>query len=120
MTTNFVLQGTKIFAEFVKDLIYFPLWWYSVGFLKIINLLRSFLVYSLRVLGIAVWLKNLFRPMYGQKDIAGALISFFMRIFQIIIRSIGFVILSIIAIILGLIWLVAPVIVVYELIYQLI
>jgi len=35
-----------------------------------------------------VWIKNIFTPMYGQTDWQGKLISFFMRLFQIIFRGI--------------------------------
>ena len=119
MVTSFVLHGTKILAGFVKDLVYFPFWWYSKGLFKVFNVLRDFIVYVFRVLGIDIWLKNLFKPMYGQRDIAGALISFFMRVFQIIVRSIAFFFVNIVAIVIGLIWLALPVFVIYQLIYQL-
>jgi hypothetical protein len=120
MTTNFVFHSTKILAGLVKEFVYFPIWWYTKGFLKVLNKLRNFLVYIFRVLAIDVWVTNLFKPMYGQQDLAGKLISFFMRVFQIIVRSIAFFFVNIFVIILGLIWLAAPLVVLYELLFQII
>lgn len=60
-------------------------------------------------LGIDIWIKNLFKPMYGQRDIAGKIISFFMRAFQIIFRSIIFLGFSLFYILLFIIYLVLPV-----------
>ena len=91
----------------------------SRGLKQIVIKLKNFLVNKERSLALFVWIKNIFRPMYAQYDWAGILISFFVRLFQIIVRGIfmlGWLALAILA--LGL-WLVLPVLAIYEIIFQL-
>jgi len=56
-------------------------------------------VYMLRrgnaALGVLLWLKNLFVPMFGQHDWQGRLVSFLIRLVQLIARGIAFVVLVI-------------------------
>ncbi len=100
-----------LFLDIIWDIVYFPIWWYSRGLtgalkwvgIKIINLERT--------LGLDIWLLNLFRPMYGQSDLAGKLVSFFMRIVQIIFRGIVLIVGSVVYIILLGLWLIAPIVV---------
>lgn len=42
-----------------------------------------------RNLGLTIWIKNLFVPMYGTADMTGKLISFFLRVVIITARSIA-------------------------------
>ncbi len=70
-------------------------------------------------LGIDIWIKNLFKPMYGQNDIAGKIISFFMRIFQIIFRSFAFLGFSAFYCLLFLIYLALPVFAVWGVLFHL-
>lgn len=90
MNNNFFFYLGKISAQVLFDIVYFPLWWYSFGFFRFLKILGSFLKERWLIIGAGVWLKNLFTPMYGQSDIASRLISFFIRLFQIIFRFIAF------------------------------
>ena len=119
-SNNFAIYGAKILAELVRDIIYFPLWWYSKGLLQALKVLRKFLVNREKSLALLVWIKNIHRPMYGQYDWQGKLISFFFRIIQIIVRSIAMLIWLVIAALAFCFWLALPVFVVYEIIFQLI
>jgi len=119
LSNSFGLYAGKILVDLIRDIIYFPLWWYSRGLKQIVIKLKNFLVNKERSLALFVWIKNIFRPMYAQYDWAGILISFFVRLFQIIVRGIfmlGWLALAILA--LGL-WLVLPVLAIYEIIFQL-
>jgi fatty acid desaturase len=79
----------------------------------------NFLRNEQTILGLSVWLKNIFTPMYGQHDFLGKAISFFMRLVQIIARSFLMLIYVIIALILVAFWLVLPPLVVGAIFYQL-
>lgn len=59
-------------------------------------------------LALRVWIKNLFVPMYGMYDWQSRLISFFMRLAQIVFRGIGVVLLSGVVLFIVLIYLIAP------------
>lgn len=78
---------SKFFLELIFDVLYFPVWWYGPGtkmsFLWTVRQIKEF-EYQL---GVGIWIKNIFVPMYGQDDWQGRLISFFMRVFQIIVRT---------------------------------
>ena len=115
---NFVIYSGKVIVEIAEDVLYFPLWWYSKGFWQALVGVQNFLSDRLKSLGLAVWLKNLFVPMFGQHDFAGRLISFFMRLVQIIFRSLVFVLLAILSLTFLLLWLLAPIYIVYQIIWQ--
>ena len=118
-TNNFAVYATKIIAELAQDIIYFPLWWYSKGLLKLINGLKKFLITREKSLALLVWIKNIHRPMYAQRDWQGMLISFFMRVVQIIVRGIAMLIYLAVAFVVFICWLILPILVIYEIIFQL-
>lgn len=119
MQNSFIFYSIKITSELFWDIVKFPLWWYSRGLLKMVLRMKSFLRDKERSLAFFVWLKNIFRPMYGQNDIAGFLISFMVRLFQIIFRGIVLLFWSLISLSVVLIWLILPIFVIYQLILQL-
>ncbi len=110
MFQTIILTSLKsIFFDLILDIFYFPIWWYSRG-------LKNAVVWALgkigqgeKVLGLKIWVINLFHPMYGVEDWQGKIISFFMRLFQIIFRLI--LMLVWIGFIFGLflIWVLAPI-----------
>ena len=117
---NLALYSLKIILEIIKDILYFPLWWYGKGFfifaLKMLNFIKN----QEKSLALFIWIKNIFKPMYGQSDLQGILVSIFIRIIQIIFRSIVMLFVILIALILIIIWLILPILVIYEIIFQLI
>ncbi|MCU0680589.1 MAG: hypothetical protein MUF50_04800 [Planctomycetes bacterium] len=110
----------RILPWIVLDIIYFPLWWYTKGFFKVITGVGNFLKEQEISLGVFVWLKNLFKPMYGQHDLAGKLISFFMRILQIIFRTIILIFWLIITLVFISFWLLLPLAIFYAIYYQIV
>jgi hypothetical protein len=69
--------------------------------------------------GFLVWVRNIFRPMYGLTDFAGVVISILVRIVQIIFR--GIIMLFWVIFLLGCLvfWLILPLAVIYQIGYQL-
>jgi hypothetical protein len=65
----------------------FPLWWYSEGLLGVLQWMKESLRSEWRALGIGLWLRSFFQPMYGVSDISGRIISVFARFFVILGRS---------------------------------
>lgn len=106
-----------IVTDFLGDFVYFPIWWETHGVVRIVRWALLNLRGSAARLGLAVWLKNLFVPMYGQYDMGGRLVSFFMRFFQIIFRFSLLLILFVIFFLLILLWIVAPIAVVIMIFY---
>jgi len=88
--TSHVKQLAKLLAvDLLGSVLWFPVWWYTRGLKKIaLGFLRS-LQYRSASYGLRIWVKNLFVPMYGQHDIQGKLVSFFMRLIVLIGRSLA-------------------------------
>lgn len=109
-----------LLLETFREILYFPAWWYTTGLVKAADF--SWLrIKNMEIrLGVKIWVTNLFKPMFGQRDIAGKLISFFMRVFQIIGRSIALFLWSLLMAALFLIWVGLPIAVVLGIIINLV
>lgn len=120
MNENLILKSFKfILKEFFFDVLTFPLWWYSSGAQKAFLRMKNSIAFSVDELGVLVWIKNLFVPMYGQYDWQGRLISFFMRFFQIIFRSIGVLIWLVLSLLFFILWLILPIFIVGQIVFNL-
>lgn len=104
-----------LFLDIIWDIVYFPIWWYSRGLFETLKWTGIKIVNLERTLGVDVWIINLFRPMYGQRDFAGKLISFFMRIVQIVFRGIILVMGSMYFLLLVGMWFAAPIVIINQL-----
>lgn len=117
-SNNFLFYSLQILAELIRDVFYFPLWWYGRGLINLIIGVMNFLADKQKALALFVWVKNIFRPMYAQYDWQGMLISFFMRLVQIIFRSIVMLFWLIATLAVIIFWILFPVFVIYEIIFQ--
>lgn len=83
-----IKQTSDLIFEFLFDLVRFPWWWYSGGLkLVIIKCWRGFASTRARV-ALGIFAKYLFKPMYQDYTLQGRLISFGMRLFLLLIKSI--------------------------------
>jgi len=101
-----------VFLDIIREILYFPIWWYTKGLAMAANFSWQRIKNMEVRLGVKVWVVNLFKPMFGQRDIAGVLISFFMRIFQIIGRTLVLILWTVIMILVFFVWIVLPLFVV--------
>jgi hypothetical protein len=112
------INAGKIFLmvliDEIKTVLYFPVWWYTRGFLEMLKRAENFIIEMEQSLGFWIWVRNIFVPMFGQRDFAGRAISFFLRLFQIIVK--GFVLLIVIVIVMVLVitWLLLPIFAIYQ------
>lgn len=109
-----------ILLDTLREILYFPAWWYTVGLGKAANFSWQRIKNMETRLGVKIWAKNIFTPMFGQRDIAGVLISFFMRVFQIIGRTLILFLWSILMIALFFVWVGLPIAVVLGIIFNLV
>ncbi len=113
---NIVISAAKYLAlDLVGDILYFPLWWYSAGLKMIIKDLYSNAKQTGNNLALPLLLSNIFKPMFGQYDRTGWIISFFVRLIILIFRSIFFIAKALVLVVLLIIWLVFPIIAVVRL-----
>lgn len=118
-TKNIAGYSSQVLVEIIIDIVYFPIWWYSKGLIQVILAVWEFLSGKQKGLGFFVWLKNIGRPMYGQTDAVGVIISLFIRSVQIIVRGVILLFWVLLVLILLFIWLFLPLVVMYEIIFQL-
>lgn len=115
----FFLVFQRIFFEAIFDVLYFPVWWYTGGAKHALIWCYGALMSGNASLAPGLWLKNIFVPMFGQYDIQGRIISFFMRLFQVIGRGIALIFWLAVCVVLFAAWLVLPLAVVYGMITSL-
>lgn len=115
---NFLSYSGKIIISLILEIVYFPIWWYSVGFFRIAKNIWRFFLGREKALGFSIWLKNIFVPMYGQYDWAGRLISFFIRLIQIVFRGIVLFFWGLISLFLVFGWLALPILLIIALAFQ--
>ena len=75
--------------QFVGDVLYSPIWWYTAGAGRAWNRFRGRVSEGNQYLGWSVWTSNLFTPMYHQTDLSGRVISFLVRLAQVLGRSLA-------------------------------
>lgn len=75
----------------LKDILMFPVWWYTKGIVYMLEQLLLSAQKQAASFAVNLWVRNLFVPMYGQYDWQGRIISFFIRLIQIIFRSIAYI-----------------------------
>ena len=103
-----VLVLQKITLSFFLDLLFFPIWWYSKGAVRALLFCMHLIQTGNRELAPGLWLRNIFVPMFGQRDIQGRLVSIFIRIINVIGRGIGLIFWIVMVFVLFLCWLILP------------
>lgn len=80
----------KILTTLLREAVTAPVWWYTHGLLHMLAWWseRSRLLWHR--LSVGLWARNILVPMFGQYDWQGRVISFLIRLAQIIFRSIGY------------------------------
>lgn len=110
-----ILVLQRMILEFVLDILYFPIWWYSRGLFLAFNFCLNWIKDANLILSPALWLKNIFVPMFGQWDWQGRIMSFFMRLANVIIRTIMLWIWILVVLVVFLLWSAFPIFVGYML-----
>lgn len=115
MVDNFVLKTIKVTViDIAMEVVYFPVWWYSRGLLKTLKFCGRNIARTWSSLALGIFLKSMFKPMYGDYTWSGRIISFFMRILILIAKMVQFILWSALTIA-GLIsWVGLPVFALYQ------
>jgi len=118
LSNNFILYSGKIATELFISIAFFPLWWYSRGLFLYLKRIFIFLDNRQKSLALAVWIKNIFTPMYGQEDWQGRIISVFIRLIQIFFRSLIMLFWVIVSLSFVLFWVILPPFVLFQIFFQ--
>ena len=95
----------RIALDFLLNIVYFPLWWYSGGIKKAGIYSANLFLSGNDYLAPGLWLRNIFVPMFGQSDWQGRLVSILMRFVNIVFRSIALIFWALIAVAVFFLWL---------------
>ncbi|MFA7662440.1 MAG: hypothetical protein WCX88_00805 [Patescibacteria group bacterium] len=117
MKQNFIFSTIKVTViDILLDIIHFPVWWYSSGFIKTLKVCGLSIQNSYHDSAIGILLRNMFKPMYGEYSFTGRVISFFARIFILLFKLIQLVIWIVVLLATLLLWLGLPIIAIYQII----
>lgn len=94
----------------LKSIAFFPVWWYGPGFARFGRYLFLKFKNTNQQFGFTIWVKNIFKPMFGEADFSGRVISFFMRLVNIIARGVALMVVALWLLALAIIWLALPII----------
>ncbi len=121
MSQNIFLATMKFIAiEIIWDVIFFPVWWYSKGLVRVgTYCIESARFHIRRRLALGIWLRSMFKPMFGDYTKEGRIISFFMRTAVLIYKMIATGMWLVTLCILFIAWLLLPLAVLYYFGYQL-
>lgn len=106
-------------VDLVASIIYFPVWWYTAGMMKVARLVSREVKSLMQTFNLKVLFQSLFIPMFGQYDLAGRIISFFVRI----VYTSGLFVISVVYTtllsVLLLLWLLLPIFILYNFLFHL-
>lgn len=105
-----------ILIDILLDALYAPIWWYSTGLIGTLRKLSRAVQEGASIIGISIWTKSLFKPMYGEYSWQGRIVSFFMRVVVLIFMSLQMIVWLGILLVLLLIWLALPPMIVWQII----
>ncbi|MFH1712917.1 MAG: hypothetical protein ABH896_01900, partial [Candidatus Jacksonbacteria bacterium] len=98
-----------ILKHIILDTLYFPIWWYSKGLLKILRWAKESLKDAERMAGLKIWIKAMFKPMFQDYTREGRIVSFFMRFVLLIFKLLMVIIWTAVLGLVILIWLGLPI-----------
>ncbi|MFA4831680.1 MAG: hypothetical protein WC862_03095 [Patescibacteria group bacterium] len=111
-----ILVLQRMALDFFLDFLFFPFWWYTKGAKHALLFCFHLLQDGNLRLSPWLWIRNVFVPMFGQRDIGGRLVSIFMRLVNFIGRSAALLFWLFAVIIIFFIWLFLPVFVLFMLV----
>ena len=119
MTQNILVQAIKsIFLDFIWEILYFPLWWYGPGLKRVALYTVNSIKNTEASLGVSIMFKNIFKPMFGQYDSQGRIISFLMRLLLTIVRTVMFAVLIVFNLVAIVFWVALPVFVLWGILFN--
>lgn len=117
MTQNLFLSSLKfVFKDLIGDILYFPIWWYSGGTKKVALFCVNEIKEASRRLAIGILFSHLLKPMYGQYDLAGRVISLVFRMIQFVWHLLFLLIWMILIILIFFFWVGLPIITTWQII----
>ena len=103
-----------LFKRFIYRLKEFLRHWYIKSFFIYFDFVVSFLERLDRIFAFKITLRFLFHPLYGDYSVLGRILGFIFRINRLIVAGLVYSAVIVVAVILYLVWLTAPIYIVYR------
>jgi hypothetical protein len=117
---NALLPAVRFVAQdLLGSLLWFPVWWYTSGVLRVVRLIIRQVKGLVAALNLKILFQFLLKPMFGQADFAGRVISFFVRIFHFFFLFLYTIIVTVLYSALLVLWLALPLLVVWSILFHL-
>jgi hypothetical protein len=108
-----------LIVDTIVSIVWFPVWWYTTGTMKVLRMIGREVSSLAQTLNLRVLWKFLFKPMFGQTDIASRIISFCVRIVHFCVLTVFSVIVTLGLLLLLIIWLLLPPFILYNIWFHL-
>jgi hypothetical protein len=108
-----------IAVDLILNTLYFPIWWYTEGVKKVSHNITNEVRSLTESLHLRTLLAFLFKPMYGQTDIWGRIISVGVRVVHFGVLLLFTVLYTLLLSLLLIVWIILPLFIVYNLIIHL-
>ena len=101
--------------DVLLDALLAPIWWYTEGLANVLRFFARDAAYGANVIGIGIWTRALFKPMYGERSWQGRIVSFVMRFIVLVWDSMIYMILIAFLLVFVIAWILVPPLVVWQL-----
>lgn len=108
-----------IIVDFVISIIYFPLWWYTEGLLKVVRMIVREIRGLAKTFNLKILFQFILKPMFGQYDIWGRIISFGVRIVHFTFLTMYTLVYSILLSFVLILWIVLPFFILFNILFHL-
>jgi len=98
-----------LFLDTIGEVLYFPVWWYSRGLKKTAFFCWHKINRGWHILAISIFIKNFFKPMYGQKGWEVYILSTATHFFQLLYRFFLIFLWALFWVFVLLVWILLPV-----------
>jgi len=106
-----------LFLDTVWEVLYFPIWWYSRGFKKTAIFCWNRVNYGWKSLALSIFIKNFFRPMYGQRGWDVYILSLAIHFIQISWRLLLIAIWFFFWLFILILWIFLPIFLIWQLMF---
>lgn len=121
MATSTVQRAaTFVLRDLIGEILYFPVWWFSVGLAAAGRTLVRHWRRTYDALGLRFLLRTMFKPMYGDYSRTGRVISFFIRLILVGWKTLLLILWTVVYIGLMTAWVAGPIVAVAMILRQLI
>ncbi|OGY86418.1 MAG: hypothetical protein A2458_00705 [Candidatus Kerfeldbacteria bacterium RIFOXYC2_FULL_38_9] len=107
-----------ILVDLILNIFYFPVWWYTTGVLKVLNLINKEISSLAGALRLKTLFRFLFKPMFGLTDRWSLVISIGVRLVHFFVLSLVTLLYTVVLVLLFLLWLILPFFILYNILFH--